>query len=60
MIKPFCSKVDFIFKTNLFIYNGDRAKAKKATLSTLKHTLIIEGLWLPLGKHCELNLEGAL
>ena len=59
MIKPSCSKVDAIFKTNLFIYNGDRAKAKKATLYTLKHNLILDGLWLPLGKQCELKLEGA-
>lgn len=41
------SKLDRVFETNLLIYRGDRAKAKAATRATLKHHLILDGLWLP-------------
>jgi hypothetical protein len=44
------SKIDRIFKTNLMIYRGDRAKAKAATRAFLKHLLVIDGLWLPSRK----------
>jgi hypothetical protein len=47
MVKLDCSKVDFIFRTNLMIYQKDRAAAKKATRATLRHNLILDGLWLP-------------
>lgn len=41
------SKVDRIFRMQLLIYRGDREKAKAATRATLKHHLILDGLWLP-------------
>ncbi len=44
-MKP--SKVDYIFRTNLLIYRGDREKAKRATRATIRHHLILAGLWIP-------------
>ena len=47
MIKPDCSKLDCIFRTNLMIYRGNREKAKDATRASMKHNLVLDGLWLP-------------
>ncbi len=41
------SRVDYIYKTQLMIYQGDKEKAKQATRANLKHLLILDGLWIP-------------
>jgi hypothetical protein len=41
------SKIDYIFKTYLLIYQNDREKAKKGVRAYLKHLLNLESLWRP-------------